>query len=121
VPVSCKTSNGRQVGREYHITKVPPLVQEVPVDIDTVRLGEVFGDQLPDSRQIDLLLGSLVLHITQFIAHGDRMQRRAQRTELSMYTIRYLDTLVAGGGASMSTWSLPSSLPSDLRLGARAL
>jgi hypothetical protein len=48
---------------KYHITQVPPLVQKVPVHIDTVGLGKVFGDQLPYRREALLFLCSFVLDV----------------------------------------------------------
>ena len=31
-----------------HETELAPLIQEVAVDIDTIRLGQVLGNELPD-------------------------------------------------------------------------
>jgi hypothetical protein len=50
---------------QYHIAQVPPLVQKIPIDIDTVRFGKVFGDQLADRGEVLFLFGRLVLHIFQ--------------------------------------------------------
>jgi hypothetical protein len=41
------------------------LVEEVPVDIYAVGLGEVLGDQLADGGEVGGFLGALVLHIVQ--------------------------------------------------------
>lgn len=44
----------------YHITEVTPLVKEIPVDIDAVRLRQVFRDQLSDGWEMRrFLLGPI--------------------------------------------------------------
>lgn len=34
----------------HHKTQVAPVIEEVPVDIDAIRLAEVLGYQPPDGR-----------------------------------------------------------------------
>lgn len=38
-------SGEKDVNRRYHEAKIPPLVQEIPIDIDTVGLAEVFANE----------------------------------------------------------------------------
>lgn len=64
--------------RAYHEAEVSPLVQEVPVDIDAVRLAQVFGDQGPNGREILFFQGMLVLDIAQ-LARKRRCERRRRR------------------------------------------
>lgn len=50
----------RVMGQAYHEAQIAPLVQKVPVDIDTVGLRQVLGDQLPDSGEVrGFLLGAI--------------------------------------------------------------
>ena len=49
----------------HHETQVPPLVEEIAVDIDAIGLRKVGGDQLPDGWQIRRLLTRVVLHVVE--------------------------------------------------------
>lgn len=49
----------------YHVTEVPPLIQEVAVDVDAVGLGEIFGDQLPDRGEKFRFFRAIVLLVAQ--------------------------------------------------------
>ncbi len=49
----------------YHEAKMAPLEQEVPIDVDAVRLAQVLGDQRPDGWQVLLLEAMFVLDIAQ--------------------------------------------------------
>lgn len=47
----------------YHKTQITPLVKKISVDIDTIRLREIGGDQLPNSGEVDSFMLALVLDI----------------------------------------------------------
>lgn len=47
----------------YHEAEVLPLIQEVAVNVDTVRLGEILGDQLSYRSEVEGLLLDVVRHI----------------------------------------------------------
>jgi len=49
----------------HQVAQVPPLVQEVTVDIDAVGLGQVFGDELADGGQEALFLGGVVRDVEE--------------------------------------------------------
>lgn len=51
----------------YHEAQVPPLMEEVTVDIEAVWLRKVLGDELPDGRQILFLLAHLILDIEEVL------------------------------------------------------
>ena len=53
-------------GGKYHKAQVTPLVEEIPVYVDTVRLAQIFGDQGADGGQVLFLKRVLVLNISQF-------------------------------------------------------
>lgn len=40
-----------------------PLVKKVPVDIDTIRLREIGGDELPNGGEVDGFMLAVVLDI----------------------------------------------------------
>ncbi len=52
-------------GGTYHEAQVTPLVQKIPVYVDTVRLAQIFGDQRADGGQVLLFKRVLVLDISQ--------------------------------------------------------
>lgn len=49
----------------YHVTQLAPLVQEVAVDVDTVRLAQVLGDEGADAGEVFLFQRVLVLDVSQ--------------------------------------------------------
>lgn len=51
----------------YYETQISPLIEEIPIHINTVWLRKVLRDQLPDCGQIGLLFIALVLYILQTI------------------------------------------------------
>lgn len=51
--------------KAYHITQVTPLVQEVPVDVNAVRLAQVLGNQGPDGGEVLALQGVLILDVLE--------------------------------------------------------
>jgi hypothetical protein len=50
---------------KYHKAQISPLVQKIPVYVDTVRLAQIFGDQGADGGQVFLFKRVLVLDISQ--------------------------------------------------------
>lgn len=50
----------------YHEAKISPLVEEIPIDINTVRLAQVLRDNGPDGRQVFFLERMFVLNVSQF-------------------------------------------------------
>ena len=49
----------------YHEAQIPPLIQEIAVYIDTVRLAQILGDQGADRGQILLFERVLILDVPQ--------------------------------------------------------
>jgi len=51
--------------RRYHIAQVSPLIQKVPIYIDTVWFGKVFGDQLADRGEVLFFFLGLILDVLE--------------------------------------------------------
>lgn len=49
--------------KPHHEAKISPLVEEIAIDVDGVRLRQILGDQLPDGGEILRFLFRLVAHI----------------------------------------------------------
>jgi hypothetical protein len=66
---ACKFFRTRKIGEakgkgvKYHETQVSPLVQKIPVHVDTVRLAQIFRDQGSDRGEILFFEGVLVLYV----------------------------------------------------------
>jgi hypothetical protein len=66
--------------RIYHEAELAPLIQEIPVDIDTVRLAKIFRDESTDAGEVFLFERVRILDISQlcrqccshFVCHDDR-------------------------------------------------
>jgi hypothetical protein len=52
-----------EIKGSYHETQIPPLVQEIPVDVNAVRLAQILGDQSSDRGEILFFEGMLVLYV----------------------------------------------------------
>ena len=80
----------------YHEAQVPPLVQEIAVYVDAVRLAQILGDQGPDRGEVLLFERVLILDIPQLcgelcclslfpgfrICHSMRMMRTVSLREM---------------------------------------
>jgi hypothetical protein len=66
---TCESAN--QKSWTYHITQITPLIQKIPIHINTIRLRQIVRYQLPDGIQKDVLLVQLILYISQamFVAN----------------------------------------------------
>lgn len=49
-----------------HETQLAPLVKEISVDIDTIRLTQILRNEGSNRRQVLLFEGMLVLDVSQF-------------------------------------------------------
>jgi hypothetical protein len=61
----CRWKRGR-----HHVTQIPPLVQKVSVHIDAVRLGEVFGDEVPYRGEVYRFLVGIILDVAEVVVFG---------------------------------------------------
>ena len=67
-----------------HVAEVAPLVEEVPVDIDTVRFAEVFRDEGAYGGEEFFLQAVLVLDIAELVEHPGNERSRHRE---SGYTV----------------------------------
>jgi hypothetical protein len=58
--------NWGEKGEKYHETQIPPLVQEISIYVDTVRLAQILGDQGADGGEVLLFERVLILNVPQF-------------------------------------------------------
>lgn len=65
VPAKSQKGLSSPLLNSHHKTQVAPLVEEISVDIDTVRLRQILGDQLFDSRKVRRLFLISVADISQ--------------------------------------------------------
>ncbi len=55
----------RRGENKYHETQIPPLIQKIAIDINAIRLTQIFRDQGPDCGEILLLQCMLVLNVAE--------------------------------------------------------
>lgn len=53
-----------------HKTKIPPLIQEIPVHINTIWLAQILGYEGADRGKVLLLVGVRVLDVQEFRGKG---------------------------------------------------
>lgn len=56
--------------RTYHVAQIPPLIQKVPIDVDTVRLRQILGDQVADRAEVFGFFFRPVLDVLQVVGTG---------------------------------------------------
>ena len=70
----CESNDGVDV---YHEAKIPPLVQKVTIDVDTVGLGEIFRYHLAYRRKVRCLFVAPILDILDFELRSFRLRSAA--------------------------------------------
>jgi len=56
----------RQEMGAYHKAQITPLIQEIPIDINAVRLTQILGNECSNRRQILFFQCMLILYVSQF-------------------------------------------------------
>ena len=57
---------GKKEGKQYHEAQLAPLVQEIAVDIDTIRLTQILRNKSSYAWQVLFFQCMLILNVSQF-------------------------------------------------------